>query len=257
MIRSLCQFDYLPVTSIQPEVMDTGRELLLANFAADWTIECDNNQMTPTRPIEYQYIVIPKSFLCQCSISTGKYVLHANIDSCTDLTEKSNPLHFIYTINQAVQIYLDKNLPEYYLMHDIKLSHPLRSVHVNLTLDHPNRDVPYSGKLSLPDALERARKHQKIFQTEMARNRDSIQKLKSWNWGLMNWIAGIALGLLSLSFVILTVLIACYARNRSTVQKLIKIINPDNHLSTELQSVPLILKEGHTEGEANTSFAKD
>ena len=83
-IKDKCDIQYYPDLNPEPAILDAGNYLLLGNLPLPWTIICNYNDQIPNPIQGSSYVVVGKSDLCQCSISTGTLYIQENIVNCTD-----------------------------------------------------------------------------------------------------------------------------------------------------------------------------
>ena len=92
--------DYIP----EPQILDSGEQLILSNLPSPWIIRCEQREQIPNTSQGGSYVIINKSDLCECSIFAGDPVwkIERNIAHCQD-TQKALSVYFTY--NMAVMIY--------------------------------------------------------------------------------------------------------------------------------------------------------
>ena len=109
LINEKCNFEYYHELTPEPRVLDAGDYLLLAGFPIPWAFFCTKERQIPNSTEGSPYIIIKRTQLCLCSISTGSYYLQENILSCED---ENVDLHMYYTVNMAVVNYFGTQIPE-------------------------------------------------------------------------------------------------------------------------------------------------
>ena len=142
-IRQLCNFKMVPASLVQPQILETPTELLLANIKTPWKVKCNKDSQTPAKIYKDTYVVIPRKTLCKCKIDTKDFTLEPRPDACSG-RQKRNPV-FKYTVNQAFVSYwpdLNKEFPD-----DI----------MRLFSSPPNVSIPVVNitSFSFPDVLEK------------------------------------------------------------------------------------------------------
>ena len=103
-IKNKCEIDYYPHLEPEPDLLDQGDKILLTGLKDKWTYYCQAKDQAPNPIDTGHYVVINKTDLCRCSISTGEYHVQQNIAYCPGDTD--NVLEFGYTVNMAVIMYL-------------------------------------------------------------------------------------------------------------------------------------------------------
>ena len=84
-IKQNCDFlFYYNKTDITPAVLDSGNEIILANWPADKHIICSINNDIPTEISSHPYVLVNISMLCNCGIEAENAIclnlwLHAMI----------------------------------------------------------------------------------------------------------------------------------------------------------------------------------
>ena len=74
------------MTPHQSKILDTGNILILSNLERPWAIACKD--VSRIFEIEYStYHILNRSKLCQCSLTTGNYLLSQTDTNCGDMPE--------------------------------------------------------------------------------------------------------------------------------------------------------------------------
>ena len=104
-IRENCDFRfYYNKMDIIPTVLDGGNEIILANWPNDKHIICTTNNDIPVKIPSHPYVLVNRSFLCNCSIEADKHYLLESIATCNN---KNSKLTIYFMINTAFANYLD------------------------------------------------------------------------------------------------------------------------------------------------------
>ena len=75
-IKENCDFrSYYNKTDIIPTVLDGGDEIILANWPNNKHIICNTNNDIPVKIPSHPYVLINRSFLCNCSIEADNHYL--------------------------------------------------------------------------------------------------------------------------------------------------------------------------------------
>ncbi len=80
LIKEKCDIRYFPY--LDPQILDDGNHLLIGNLPWPWTVLCEHNDQIPNPLRGDPYVIVKKSDLCGCSISTGKWFIEENIIHC-------------------------------------------------------------------------------------------------------------------------------------------------------------------------------
>ena len=97
-VLTLCDFRFLPEHDQQPNVLDTGTEVLISGFDTPWSVNCEYDFFIQHYH-EVNYALIPHNQLCGCAImGTGMHV-KSFLEGCNDQRERFRP---VFPINAAV-----------------------------------------------------------------------------------------------------------------------------------------------------------
>ena len=110
-IKRNCDFlFYYNKSDITPTVLDSGNEIILANWPTSKHVICSIDNDIPVEIPSYPYVLVNRSVLCNCRIETENNYLHKCLAACLDSNSK---LIIYFTINNAFTNYLNKfNLTE-------------------------------------------------------------------------------------------------------------------------------------------------
>ena len=95
---------YYNKTDITPTVLDSGNEIILANWPNDKHIICTINNDIPVRIPSYPYVLVNRSVLCNCGIKADNHFLLESLSACDNRNSK---LTMYFTVNTAFVNYLD------------------------------------------------------------------------------------------------------------------------------------------------------
>ena len=103
-VKDMCNIKYYIDFIPEPQILDSGEQLILSNLPSPWIIRCEQREQIPNTSQGGTYVIINKSDLCECSIFAGDPVwkIERNIAHCED-TQKVLSVYFTY--NMAVMIY--------------------------------------------------------------------------------------------------------------------------------------------------------
>ena len=111
-IKENCKFDfYYSKTDITPTVLDSGNEIILANWLNDKHIICNVSNDIPVKIPSHPYVLVNRSVLCNCGIEVENHFLLESLAACHDVNPK---LVIYFMVNTAFVNYLDQfpNLTE-------------------------------------------------------------------------------------------------------------------------------------------------
>ena len=102
---------YYNKTDITSMVLDSGNEIILANWPNDKHIICNINNDIPIKIPSHPYVLVNRSVLCNCGIEAENHFLLESLAACQDTNSK---LTMYLTVNRPFVNYLDtfSNLPE-------------------------------------------------------------------------------------------------------------------------------------------------
>ena len=104
-IKNICTFNfYFNKTDITPTVLDRGDEIVLANWPNDKHVICNVNNDIPVKIPSHPYVLVNRSFLCNCRIEADNHFLLESTAACDD---KDTNLVMYFTMNMAFVNYLD------------------------------------------------------------------------------------------------------------------------------------------------------
>ena len=105
-IKEKCDIQYYPELKPEPMILDAGDQLLLVGLSDPWLSMCSQKDQIPNPLKGGEYVVLHKSDLCLCSITSGVWYLQENMQYCNPEVEPSAKIDLKYTINMAVYIHM-------------------------------------------------------------------------------------------------------------------------------------------------------
>ena len=129
--KTIITFDTIP----ESKILDAGDLLILSNLQKPWTIACKD--ISRVFEIEYStYCILNRSELCECSLTTGNYLLSYMNINCGNAPEaRDGYFTTYYTFNKMV---LDVITEKF----DIQVDKNTRNQATLLHTDIPGYDLP-------------------------------------------------------------------------------------------------------------------
>ena len=129
--KTIVTFDTIP----ESKILDTGNLLILSNLQNPWTIACKD--ISRVFEIEYStYHILNRSELCECSLTTGNYLLSYTNINCGNIPEaRDGYFTTYYSFNKIV---LDVITEKF----DIQVDENTRNQAALLHDDIPGYDLP-------------------------------------------------------------------------------------------------------------------
>ena len=90
---------------ITPTILDSGNEIILANWPNDKHIICNINNDIPVKIPTYLYVLVNRSVLFNCIIEAENHFLLESLAACHETNSK---LVMYFTVNAAFVNYLDQ-----------------------------------------------------------------------------------------------------------------------------------------------------
>ena len=84
--------------------MDSGNEIILANWPNDKHIICTTNNDIPVKILSHPYVLVNRRVLCNCGIEADIPYLLESLAACDNRNSK---LTMYFTINTAFENYLE------------------------------------------------------------------------------------------------------------------------------------------------------
>ena len=139
-------FDIIP----ESRILDTGDLLILSNLQKPWTIACKD--ISRVFDIEYStYRILNRSDLCQCSLTTGNYLLSYTNINCGNAPEARDSYFTTYysfnkivldVITEKFDIQVDENTRnQATLLHDDITGYDLPAIDFVQTNTDQDEDV--------------------------------------------------------------------------------------------------------------------
>ena len=238
LIKSLCEFKYYQDITPEPTILDSGKDLLLANVPQPWTVICTHERHVPRISKTDTYLLIQKSSLCQCSIHASTYFIHENIGSC-DKNHTNRPLQLTYTVNQAALIYYPEMSTNLELTRDIELQNPSRIQFATPKLNKIfNKDVLHRTQLGpshLKDIVPLIEKNNALWKSQADKALSGKQLLALTNKHSWKFVAMIVVVVLIICLV-LGIVAYCYCRRWGVMRQL---FHHQSHTPRQLEKVIL------------------
>ena len=94
--------DYIP----EPQILDSGEQLILSNLPSPWIIRCEQREQIPNTSQGGTYVIINKSDLCECSIFAGDPVwkIERNIAHLSRYTKGSKSVFYLQYGNNDIPV---------------------------------------------------------------------------------------------------------------------------------------------------------
>ena len=129
--KAIVTFD----TTLESKILDTGNLLILSNLQKPWTIVCKD--VSRVFEIEYStYRILNRSELCECSLTTGNYLLSYTNINCGDAPEAGDS--YFTTYYSFNKIVLDIITEKFYIQVDENTRTQATLLHDNI----PGYDLP-------------------------------------------------------------------------------------------------------------------
>ena len=104
-IKENCEFQYYyNKTDVKPSVLDSGNEIILANWPKTKYVECKDNHEYPIKIPRHLYVLMKRSVLCNCDIHAED---HSSLELIAPCPGKQSVMTIYYTVNAAFIHYLD------------------------------------------------------------------------------------------------------------------------------------------------------
>ena len=129
--KMIVTFDTIP----ESKILDTGDLLILSNLQKPWTIPCKD--ISRVFEIEYStYCILNRSELCECSLTTGNYLLSYTNINCGNVPEvRDGCFTTYYSFNKIVLHIITEKF-------DIQIDENTRNQAALLHDDIPGYDLP-------------------------------------------------------------------------------------------------------------------
>ena len=106
-----CKFDYLYNETVQPVILDGGKDTLLANFQGPRSLKCTSVNGGLAKPApEHTYAVVDREFLCDCQLDLEHASVLRQLSSCN--RERSSKLVMQFHVNIAFWELLRERSPQ-------------------------------------------------------------------------------------------------------------------------------------------------
>ena len=129
--KTIVTFD----TILESKILDTGNLLILSNLQKPWSIACKD--VSQVFEIEFStYHILNRSELCECSLTTGNYLLSYTNINCVDAPEaRDGYFTTYYSFNKIVLEVITEKF-------DIQVDENTKTQAALLHVDIPGYDLP-------------------------------------------------------------------------------------------------------------------
>ena len=104
-IKENCDFlYYFNAMDVKLAVLDSGHEIVLANWPNNKLVICNDNNNIPIKIPSHPYVLINRTVLCNCRIEAENNFLLELIAACPG---KQSDLTMYFTVNTAFMHYFD------------------------------------------------------------------------------------------------------------------------------------------------------
>ena len=111
-IKANCEFQYYyNKTDIKPTVLDSGFQIILANWPNYRKIMCSHNNNIPINIPGHPYVLMNRSILCNCDIEAESNFLLESLAACEGPESKTD-LEMHFTVNLAFVNYFENLMEE-------------------------------------------------------------------------------------------------------------------------------------------------
>ena len=161
---------YYNKTDITPAVLDSGNEIILANWPTDKHIICLINNDIPIAIPSHPYALVNRSVLCNCRIEAENNYLAACHDSDSKLV-------MYFTVNNAFTNYLNEfNLTEEVVI-PIFTNKSTSEINLNIFLNRTKFDESLlSAPLTLKEYIAQYMHDKEIFYLKERHDIDELEK---------------------------------------------------------------------------------
>ena len=98
-IKQNCNFQYYFNKTVVPAVLDNGNQIVLANLANPKKLVCKNNNNFPWKMENHPYVLVNRSILCHCQLTSQFAYLQESLAACPHDSQQTVVMYF--TINLA------------------------------------------------------------------------------------------------------------------------------------------------------------
>ena len=84
-----------------------GNEIILANWLNGKSLECTSNNDIPINILDYSYVLVKQSILCNCKLEAEESFL---LDSLLAYTDSPNKFKMYFTVNFSIILKIGQTL---------------------------------------------------------------------------------------------------------------------------------------------------
>ena len=113
MVTKNCHFDYYFIRTVPPLILEGGNKLLLANFHAPRSLQCNSPNVELPQPAtaEHTYAVVSRDCLCDCQLDLEYASLLCQLISCTH-KNKTRHIAMQFVVNMGFYQLLHNRHPK-------------------------------------------------------------------------------------------------------------------------------------------------
>ena len=249
--KTIITFDTIP----ESKILDAGNLLILSNLQKPWTIACKD--ISRVFEIEYSTYILNRSELCECSLTTGNYLLSYTNINCGNAPEARDSYFTTYysfnkivldVITEKFDIQVDENTRnQAALLHDDIPGYDLPTIDfVQITIDQ-DEDVSILEEdnsqiyAHLDNVLVHMIDNQQtaIFKSNQGfnKNKEKISQYIKYaeNWQVASVICSYTV--MACDVLLIVAMIAFLLKYRKTMQAMLAAFLQTNTKNTGIQSV--------------------
>ena len=120
-VNRKCHFDYYCNRTVPPMILESGNELVLANFHGPRLLQYNsqNGGLPQPATAEHTYAVVPRDFLCNCQLDLEHASVLHQLSSCTHRNKtKHLTMEFVVNMGHQVVRYFDSVVYFYQMLHN-------------------------------------------------------------------------------------------------------------------------------------------
>ena len=250
--KTIITFDTIP----ESKIPDAGNLLILSNLQKPWTIACKD--VSRFFEIEYStYRILSRSELCECSLTTGNYLLSYTNINCENTPEARDSYFTTYysfnkivldVITEKFNIQVDKNTKtQAALLHDDIPGYDLPTIDFVQTAKDTDEDFSILEEdnsqiyAHLDNVLVHMTDNQEaaIFKSkqDFNENKEKISQYIKYveNWQVMSVICSYAA--MACDVLLIVAMITFLSKYRKTMQAMLTAFLQMNTKNTGIQSV--------------------
>ena len=111
-MKENCEFElHFNKTDVKPTALDDGYQIILANWPSYKKIMCSHNNNIPISILSHLYVLMNRSFLCNCDVEAESNFLLELLAACEN-SETKTDLEMYFTVNLAFVNYFEKAIED-------------------------------------------------------------------------------------------------------------------------------------------------